>query len=106
MAPSINRKYGPVAITVDDLIAEGESWNVRAPRLIITSALEAVDAFVRSEGPVARAYAGLQDDVARFTQNHLRRCPKGSVHKGRLDAHTYIQRLLPRDRPRWAEVLK
>ena len=29
------------------------------------------------------------------------------VHdNGRLDAHTYIQRLLPRDPPRWAEVLR
>ena len=52
---------------------------MRAPRLIITSVLKAVDAFVRSEGPVERAYAGLQDDVARFTQNYLNGRPTGSV---------------------------
>jgi hypothetical protein len=63
MAPDSNRKYGHVAITVDDLIAEGQSWKVRAPRFIITSALAVVDAFVRSENPVGRAYARLQDDV-------------------------------------------
>ena len=51
---------------------------MRAPRLFITSALEAVDAFVRSESPVERAYAGLQDDVARFTQNHLSGCPRAA----------------------------
>ena len=64
MAPGDTRKYGHVAITVDDLIAEGESWKVRAPRFIITSTLEVVDAFVHSERPVERAYVRLQDDFA------------------------------------------
>lgn len=61
------------------LTSIAEAWKVRAPRLIITSVLKAVDAFVRSEGPVERAYAGLQDDVARFTQNYLNGRPTGSV---------------------------
>lgn len=57
--------YGHVAITVDDLIALGQSWNVRSSRASVTSALEAVDPFVRSENPVEHAYAGLQDNIAR-----------------------------------------
>ncbi|MDH6237809.1 HipA domain-containing protein [Cryobacterium sp. CG_9.6] len=71
MALAINRKYAHAAITIDDLIEEGLSWKVRAPRAIITSALEAVDMFVRSESLVENAYAGLQDDIAMFTRNLL-----------------------------------
>ena len=43
MALAINRKYLHTAITIDDLMAEGHSWNVRSPRAIITDALEAFD---------------------------------------------------------------
>jgi len=78
MALAINRKYAHAAITLDDLVAEGESWGLRAPRAIITSALEAVDQFVRSETPVAQAHAELQDDIARFTRNLLDRRTTGA----------------------------
>jgi serine/threonine-protein kinase HipA len=71
MALAINRKYLHSSITMDDLLAEGLSWNVRAPLAIITAGLEAVDSFVRSESPVEDAYSGLQDDIARFTRNLL-----------------------------------
>jgi len=77
MALAVNRKYAHAAITIDDLIAEGESWNVHTPRAIITSALEAVDDFVRFETPVEQAYVGLQDDIARFTRNLLDGRPTG-----------------------------
>ncbi|TDW28424.1 type II toxin-antitoxin system HipA family toxin [Cryobacterium psychrophilum] len=79
MALAINRNYVHAAITIDDLIAEGESWNVRMPRAIITSALEAVNLFVGSENPVGNAYAGLQDDIVRFTRNLLDGRPTGSM---------------------------
>ena len=72
-----NRKYLHVTITIDDLMAEGRSWNVRSARAIITEALEAVDAIVRSKSPVDSAYAGLQDDLARFTANLLAGRPTG-----------------------------
>ncbi|WP_104133775.1 type II toxin-antitoxin system HipA family toxin [Cryobacterium sp. Y62] len=78
MALAINRKYSHAAITIEDLIVEAEVWNVRAPRSIITSALEAVDALLRSESPVEQAYAGLQDDILRFTKNLLNGRPTGS----------------------------
>jgi serine/threonine-protein kinase HipA len=78
MALAINRKYSHAAITIDDLIVEAEVWKVRTPRLVITSALEAVDAFVHSESPVEQAHAGLQDDIARFTKNLLNGRPTGS----------------------------
>lgn len=71
MALAINRKYLHAAITIDDLVAEGEAWKVRSPRAVITSALQAVDLFVRTEHPVENAYSGLQHDVARFTRNLL-----------------------------------
>lgn len=80
MALAINRKYVHAAITIDDLIAEGQSWKVRSPRAIITSALEAVDMFVRSENPVENAYAGLRDDIARFTRNLLDGRPTGGIN--------------------------
>lgn len=79
MALAINRKYVHAAITIDDLIAEGQSWKVRSPRAIITEALEAVDTFVRSESPVESAYAGLQDDIASFTGNLLDGRPTGDI---------------------------
>jgi len=78
MALAINRKYVHAAITVDDLVAEAESWGLRKPGTIITSALEAVDEFVRCERPLAGAYAGLQDDVAQFTSNLLDGRPTGA----------------------------
>ena len=78
MALAINRKYVHAAITIEDLIAEGQSWKVRSPRAIITSALEAVDTFVRSESPVENAYAGLRDDIAMFTSNLLDGRPTGT----------------------------
>lgn len=71
MALSINRKYAHAAISLDDLVAEGESWGVRAPRAVITDTLEVVAAFVRAESPAKGAYGGLQDDIARFTGNLL-----------------------------------
>ena len=77
MALAINQKYVHAAITIDDLVAEGQSWNVRSPRAIVTEALEAVDAFVRSEVPVEGAYAGLQDDIAGFTGSLLAGRPTG-----------------------------
>ncbi|WP_022887112.1 type II toxin-antitoxin system HipA family toxin [Glaciibacter superstes] len=79
MALAINRKYLHTAITVDDLVAEGESWKVRSPRPTIADALEAVEAFVNSETPVDRAHPGLQDDIARFTRNLLDGRPTGSA---------------------------
>jgi serine/threonine-protein kinase HipA len=78
MALAINRKYVHAAITIDDLIAEGQSWKVRSPREIITSTLEAVGMFVRSESPVENAYAGLRDDIAMFTRNLLDGRPTGT----------------------------
>ena len=77
MALAVNRKYAHAAITMDDLIAEAEVWGVRGPRGIITSALEAIELFVRTENPVKHAYAGLQDDIARFTSNLLNSRPTG-----------------------------
>jgi serine/threonine-protein kinase HipA len=77
MALAINRKYLHAAITREDLIAEGKSWNVRSPEAAVTSALEAVEAFVRAESPVPNAFAGLQDDIARFTRNLLEGRPAG-----------------------------
>lgn len=71
MALSINRKYAHAAISLDDLVAEGESWGVRAPRAVITDTLEVVAAFVRAESPAKGAHGGLQDDIARFTGNLL-----------------------------------
>ena len=79
MALTINRKYGHATITIDDLVAEGEAWKVRAPRLIITSVLEAVESFASSENPVEQAYAGLQDDIARFAKNLLSGLPEGRI---------------------------
>lgn len=79
MALAINRKYVHATITIDDLIAEAQSWKVRSPRAIITEALEAVDTFVRMESPVEDAYAGLQDDIARFTGNLLDGRPTGNI---------------------------
>ena len=78
MALAINRKYSHAAITLDDLVAEGEAWKVRAPRLIITSVLETVESFARSETPVEQSYAGLQDEIAQFTKNLLSGRPTGS----------------------------
>ncbi|TFD76979.1 type II toxin-antitoxin system HipA family toxin [Cryobacterium fucosi] len=80
MALAINRKYVHATITIDDLIAEGQTWKVRSPRAIITSALEAVDMFVRSENPAPNAYAGLRDDIARFTRNLLDGRPTGGIN--------------------------
>ncbi|WP_104081694.1 HipA domain-containing protein [Cryobacterium sp. Y11] len=71
MALAINHKYLHAALTIDDLVAEGEAWKVRSPRAVITSALEAVDLFVRTENFVENACAGLQHDVSRFTRNLL-----------------------------------
>ena len=50
---------------------------MRGSRGIITSALEAIELFVRTENPVEHAYAGLQDDIARFTRNLLNSRPTG-----------------------------
>ena len=77
MALAINRKYLHAAITLDDLIAEAESWKVRSPRTIITDTLEAVAAFVRSESPTKDAYAALQEDISSFTRNLLDGRPTG-----------------------------
>ncbi|EPR77349.1 HipA [Leifsonia rubra CMS 76R] len=79
MALAINRKYVHAAITFDDLAAEGQSWGVRSAHEIVTTALEAVDGFVRSETPVEKAYAGLQDDIAKFTRNLLEGRATGST---------------------------
>ncbi|SDL02537.1 hypothetical protein SAMN05216282_12313 [Cryobacterium psychrotolerans] len=76
------------SITIDDLIAEGQSWRVRSPRAIITLALEAVDMFVRSESPVENAYAGLRDNIAMFTRNLLDGRPTGGVHQVSDSAHS------------------
>ncbi|MDY7529944.1 MULTISPECIES: type II toxin-antitoxin system HipA family toxin [unclassified Cryobacterium] len=79
MALAVNRKYLHAAITIDDLIAEGLSWNIRSPRAVIISALEAVESFAHSESPVDNAYVGLQDDVRRFTRNLLEGRPTGET---------------------------
>ncbi|WP_134542577.1 hypothetical protein [Cryobacterium sp. TMT1-19] len=52
---------------------------VRSPRSIVTSAIEAVDVFVRSEGPAPSAYAEFLDDIARFTSNLLDGRPTGGI---------------------------
>ncbi|WP_104133957.1 MULTISPECIES: hypothetical protein [unclassified Cryobacterium] len=52
MALAINRTYLRAAITIDDLVVEGEAWNVRAPRAVITSAHEATDLIVHMAHPV------------------------------------------------------
>ena len=80
MALAINGKYMHSVITVDDLVAEGQSWKVRSPRGIITEAIEAVHTFARSESPVENAHPGLQDDIARFTRNLLVGRPTGDIH--------------------------
>jgi len=77
MALAINRKYSHAAITIDDLIAEAESWPLRSPRAIVTETLDAVGEFVRSESPEEGAYLGLQDDVSGFTRNLLDGQPAG-----------------------------
>ncbi|WP_158252121.1 hypothetical protein [Cryobacterium sp. M23] len=52
---------------------------MRSPRSIVTSALEAVDVFVRSEGHAPSAYAEFRDDIARFTSNLLDGRPTGGI---------------------------
>ena len=79
MALAVNREYTHAAITLDDLVAEGELWKVRSPRGIVTSTLEAVEAFVHAENPVDGAYTGLRDDIERFTGNLLGGRPTGFV---------------------------
>jgi serine/threonine-protein kinase HipA len=79
MALAINRKYVHSAITIDDLTAEGQSWGLRSAHAVVTSALEAMDEFVRSESPVENAYAGLQDDITKYTRNLLEGRTTGSI---------------------------
>ncbi|WP_010205514.1 type II toxin-antitoxin system HipA family toxin [Salinibacterium sp. PAMC 21357] len=71
MALAVSRKYAHSAITIDDLVAEAETWKVRSARAIISSTLDSVDVFLRAEAPVAQAYPGLHDDISRFTRNLL-----------------------------------
>ncbi|MGV8912539.1 MAG: type II toxin-antitoxin system HipA family toxin [Rhodoglobus sp.] len=71
MALAVSRKYAHSAITIDDLVAEAETWKVRSARAIVTATLESVEDFVRAENPVANAYEGLHDDISRFTRNLL-----------------------------------
>ncbi|MBH0024966.1 type II toxin-antitoxin system HipA family toxin [Salinibacterium sp. SWN248] len=79
MALAVNRKYAHSAITIDDLVAEAETWKVRSARAIVTAALESVEDFVRAEAPVAHAHTGLHDDISRFTRNLLDGRPTGYV---------------------------
>lgn len=77
MALAINRKYGHSDITVDDLVAEAQSWKMRSPRAIIDQTLDATLRFVSQESPVAGAYMGIQDDIVRFTRNLMAGRPTG-----------------------------
>jgi len=71
MALAINREYVHGSITLDDLVAEGESWNIRSARELVTSTLESIRDFIETENPVEGAYPRLRDDIARFTSNLL-----------------------------------
>jgi serine/threonine-protein kinase HipA len=77
MALAINRKFQHAAITLDDLVMEGEAWRVRSSREIVVSTLEVVEEFVRSEVPVEGAHPALVEDIARFTRNLLGGRPTG-----------------------------
>ena len=71
MALAVNREYVHGSITLDDLVAEGESWKIRSSRELVTSTLESIRDFIETENPVEGAYPRLRDDIARFTSNLL-----------------------------------
>lgn len=69
MALSVNKKYRHADLTAADLVSELRTWGARRPQSLVHDALEELRELARVETPLAGAYAGLQDDVARSIGN-------------------------------------
>lgn len=87
---------------------ERSRGTVRAARLIITSVLETVESFARSGTPATQAYAGLQDDISRFTKKPSSAdTPRGATSAHKDLRHTRLfTSYRSKTPPRRPEVLR
>jgi serine/threonine-protein kinase HipA len=69
VALAVDRTYRHAAVTRSRLVAEIESWGLRAVGPIVDEVLDVMLDVVRAETPDARAYVGLVDDITRFVTN-------------------------------------
>ena len=68
LAMSVAGETDHSKVTAEDLAAEGESWGLRAADAVVAEALATIATFVAAERPARGAFAGLRDDVGRFTR--------------------------------------
>ncbi|HUF98459.1 MAG TPA: HipA domain-containing protein [Ilumatobacter sp.] len=78
LAMSINGKYHHAHITLDDLVAEIESWGVRSgAREIVETTIAEIRSAANQEQQHDSAYPALRDDIIRFATRLLEGQPIG-----------------------------
>jgi serine/threonine-protein kinase HipA len=71
MALAVNDRYVHASLTVDDIVAEAQSWGLRDPRPHVTGLLEQVAAIAGAEEPDPRAHPEVAQRVRGFARNLL-----------------------------------
>lgn len=71
VALAVGGEYHHAAMTMDHLVAEGRAWGFDSAADLAEETLATVLRLTSTEIPHKRAYAGLADDITRFTSNLL-----------------------------------
>ena len=71
VALAVDGEYRHAAITLDHLIAEGRAWGLGRAAELAEQILAAVLQLADAQAPHQQAYAGLVDDISRFTARLL-----------------------------------
>lgn len=79
MALAVNKKDRHAELTIQDLLAEVESWGIRRAEQLISETLEQIAAAIAAEIPLSGAARNLQDQLAEFVRNLRSGQPVGSV---------------------------
>lgn len=67
----INGKSAHGLISIDDLVAEAQSWGMRSPENSIVQTVRSIDEFVNSERQHPGAHFALDSEIRRMCQNLL-----------------------------------
>jgi serine/threonine-protein kinase HipA len=71
VALAVDGEYHHAAITMNHLVTEGRAWGLTSAADLAEETLTTVLQVAGNEIPRKRAYAGVADDITRFTSNLL-----------------------------------
>ena len=86
----INGKVDSSTVTVEDLIAEGEKWKLRAVQRIVESTMNEVLDVVAKEAPLSGALFALREDIERqVTASRTPQLPSSAGHSDRSQSRRH-----------------